>query len=47
MSKGSYLVAYRFLEQAIRELEKINGPVPQRLLLQLKQPKRELEDLIW
>jgi len=44
---GSYLVAFRFLEQAKRELERIDTPLSNEVKEQLKKPLRELEDIIW
>ena len=44
---GSYLVAFRFLEQAKRELEKIDTGLSNSVKEKLKEPLRELEDIIW
>jgi len=43
----SYIVAYRFLEQCMRTLEKMDSPMARDVYLKLKDGKRELEDIIW
>ena len=45
--KGSYLVAYRLVEMACRELEKINTPMSQQAYEKTKDAKRELEDILY
>lgn len=44
---GSYIVALRFLEQAKRELERIDTALSNQVKEKLKEPLRELEDIIW
>jgi|WetSurMetagenome_2_1015567.scaffolds.fasta_scaffold1527839_2 hypothetical protein len=43
----SYLVAFRLLEMAARELGKIDSDQARAILEKLKEPKRDLEDIIW
>ncbi len=44
---ASYIVAYRFLERACVQLERINSPMSRSVYLKLKEGKRELGDIIW
>jgi hypothetical protein len=47
VKSASYIVAYRFLEQAVIQLERINTPLSNGIAEKLKQGKRDLEDVIW
>ena len=42
-----YIVAYRFLEQAMITLERLGTPMANSVYIKLKEGKRELEDIIW
>ena len=48
VTKGAkFVVAYRFLEQAIITLERLDDDKARSVYLKLKEGKRELEDIIW
>jgi len=41
------LRAYRLIEQAVRELEKVKNPIKDDALEKIKSAKNILEDIIW
>lgn len=44
---GNYLVAYRFAEQALIQLDRIDTPLSREIAIKLKQVTRELEDILY